>query len=515
MKKYFQNQTGNLSFLVKGKVNGTGDSVLRLGSEGISGDRSLLYFSDGFISDRDGATLGSYSSGDFFQIEGRVRGETVSYYYNDLLVRGGSLGDDVDCNFIEFSGEDSELWYRIKGETEENKTALIITTGEEWFGGIVSGMADEVETGYFEYTGNLSENVEKLSDYSYLFFGENINENDFDDQENWASVSAPIYVLNSGVANTLGFFSGDETATAISGYTIEKTREKTGDLWKNIFRRCGVKTEGKIPRTGYGIGVFSEEVPVLERKGQFSVIIDKDSDVSIIEVNPRGAIADNGYYQYGTRLFFNVPTGSVNIATNSLRKMILNSKYIVDESFNLYYEGEEYFNLYPHPITKTVFESDKFQFEADGQIIKIGAGWSGEQFSDRGVSIRKKCRRIIFYNGVYHDGEKYYLNTPTVIGPRKTGGAEVPDQEPYVNDKWNYYGFSGVSKGNSLPIGFRMGSNMSFEVDETRLYNNLRKANIQKGVLHDVVLDCCHYYLNKTYMEANTKIKAKAYYRGK
>lgn len=79
--------------------------------------------------------------------------------------------------------------------------------------------------------------------------------------------------------------------------------------------------------------------------------------------------------------------------------MILNSKYIVDESFNLYYEGEEYFNLYPHPITKTVFESDKFQFEADGQIIKIGAGWSGEQFSDRGVSIRKKCRRIIFTTG--------------------------------------------------------------------------------------------------------------------
>lgn len=303
MKKYFQNQTGNLSFLVKGKVNGTGDSVLRLGSEGISGDRSLLYFSDGFISDRDGATLGSYSSGDFFQIEGRVRGETVSYYYNDLLVRGGSLGDDVDCNFIEFSGEDSELWYRIKGETEENKTALIITTGEEWFGGIVSGMADEVETGYFEYTGNLSENVEKLSDYSYLFFGENINENDFDDQENWAEVSAPIYILNSGVANTLGFFSGNATATAISGYSTKETRENTDDLWVSILRRCGVETEGLVPQAGYGVGIFSEEVPVLERKGQFSVIIDPDSDVSIIEVNPRERLRTMGIISMGQDYF--------------------------------------------------------------------------------------------------------------------------------------------------------------------------------------------------------------------
>lgn len=196
-------------------------------------------------------------------------------------------------------------------------------------------------------------------------------------------------------------------------------------------------------------------------------------------------------------------------------------------NFETYYEGTEYFNLYPNPVIKTIFEGkttyDKFQFEVNGQILKCGVGWSGEE-DYLSASLRRRCKRILFYTGVYHDGTKYYLNTPIVAGPRKSGGTDITNEEPYVNKRWNYYGYSGVSKGTGLhgagPVGYRAGSDLSFDIDESRLYANLAGANIKKGVLHDVVLHCDNYYLSNAGNKAlfitgaNTKITAKAYYKG-
>jgi hypothetical protein len=123
--------------------------------------------------------------------------------------------------------------------------------------------------------------------------------------------------------------------------------------------------------------------------------------------------------------------------------------------------------------------------------------WPGgyHDFSTQGhADISLQCRRVLIYDNVYHDGSKYILNQPSILAPRSSGQT-VPSIHPYKTPCWNFSRYYGDGT-----IEYKLGGNKSFNINTTRLYQNLIVQNgleIPSGRLHAVALVCDIYALHR------------------
>ena len=214
----------------------------------------------------------------------------------------------------------------------------------------------------------------------------------------------------------------------------------------------------------------------------------------------------------------NVSTSSSSTQSYSSFSSYSSSSTSSSSSADIYGTGLLYWNYDPHPLEGVYYVGKTGEYTWDGGSYE----WD---YPSIGANIAIKCKRLVFYHNVWHDGSTYYLNTPTIAAPYQSGTA-IPNEHPYVNGYWNYVGYSAksISSGGSSAASYKLGGNISFSIDPDRLYTNLIDLPgipIPAGVLHDVVVHCTMYHLEKRgsisgggIKDANIKMFAKAYYRG-
>ncbi|MFA7219224.1 MAG: hypothetical protein WC119_01810 [Synergistaceae bacterium] len=152
--------------------------------------------------------------------------------------------------------------------------------------------------------------------------------------------------------------------------------------------------------------------------------------------------------------------------------------------------------------------------------------WDGGSYvipDDGRADITKYCYRILIYQNVYHNGSTYILpvNPDYILAPYQAG-LDVPNEEPFVNDAWNYYQYNNFWSDlpGFIPNYAKLGGNKSFDVNADNLFQNLMVAHgipISAGVLHDVAIECmitklCHgKIIPYVVTDADVLMTARAY----